>query len=46
MFLNQLWVEVCEVVIYVSETRDENHYISIFLLGFSHHSKLFVILAN
>lgn len=33
-FLNQLWVEVCEVVIHVSETIDKKRYTSIFLLGF------------
>ena len=39
-FLNQLWVEVCEMVIYVSETIDENYYISIFL-G-KHHGNIMV----
>ena len=34
------------MVIHVSERTDENCYISIFLLGFSHHSKLLDILAK
>lgn len=45
-FLDQLWVEVCEVVIHVSATKDQNCYISIFLLGFLHHSQLSNFLAN
>lgn len=45
-FLNQLWVEVYEVVVYVSEMIDQNGYISGFLLGCLHHSQLPTLLAN
>lgn len=45
-FLNQLWVEVYEVVIYVPKTKDQNGYISIFLLVFLHHNQWPNLLAN
>lgn len=45
-FLNQLWVEVNEVVIHLSETREESGYISIFPPTVVHHSKLYNFWTN